>query len=1462
MKGLVGYPACSSASSTTVYLADTRDTAVGPRKGTMHKITGQRFGVALLAVALAATSGMVSAEPAAPNAAVDEPGGPVQEATAIDAALDYLSGASFEQLPTVPGVAASTPPVIGRDDLAVSAVVPTEHNGTSNVHVQQQLNGIDIRGAVANVTIGTNGDVLYAPSRHIPGAAVAASGDTSGSSPTSPTLSGREALDAAVAILDLTPTGTFNVIRAEDDAAQNREFTDGGVSRSPIPARLIYEPMADGSLRLAWELLIDSTATNDWWRIRIDADTGAELSRYNLVIHESHGDHDGHDAHDIGGAPSGSDAALPPVVGSQLIPVVDGSSYSVFPQPNESPSHTSPADTRTVVNNPADKPASPFGWHDTDGKIGPESTLTRGNNVTAGTDLNADDVLDPGSQPDGGAGLDFTPPLDLAGKPSTYVPASVVNLFYWNNIAHDFLYAYGFDEKAGNFQTNNYGKGGAGGDAVIAESQDGYGQAPSADPENQNRDNANFATPPDGRAPRMQMFVWCGFDGTACTTPERDSSLDAGVVVHEYAHGLSTRLTGGPVFDECLANEEQMGEGWSDIVALLATMKGGMLSDRTRGIFTYARDESTTAAGERSLLEPDPGTPGSYMSVHRPYSTTFGSGSGENNWTYALLPRTTTPIDDQPSPHAHGAIWAQMLWEMTWALIDEVGFDPDLARGTGGNNIAMKLILDGMKMQPCSPGFIDGRNAILQADAVNYDGAYSCAIWKAFAKRGLGVNASQGSPDSRVDGTAGFNVPNLLCDTLAVAAPASAGPDSVIEYELNASSPFGYANVEIKTPIPSDTTYVAGSADCGGTVSAGVLTQTVLSIDPNVSDTCKFSVRTSTTRYGQRLLYDDFSRDRVFWTTAQTGGADGWAVTEGTTGVGFANATDVTTDQFLTLRMPFRATADTQLTFVNIYEDLEKDPDGKNFDGGVVEASTDGGTTWIDIGTKATKNGYNGTIETGTGSTIAGRQAFTGTVAKGKTDTAIDLGSLVGKDVLLRFRLASDEAGASEDALWIIDDVKVTIPEKSVAITSTLTADFATASGSARTRIELAPPPDPDPLPPPSDPDPDPDPDPPAVAKTVFSPLTPARLRDTRPTKSTVDGLELGPDKVAAGSTTTVQVAGRGKVPVAQGGAILNVTAIQPEGAGFFTVYPCSPTRPLASSLNFAAGENLGNEIIAATSSTGTVCIYSSVKAHIAVDVVGYLPPDSAYGTLPPARLMDTRANGETIDTTAQRIGKRQAGTQFDLPVRGRAGVPADAASVIVNITAIQPESVGFITAHACLPARPNASSLNYTPGTNRGNEVVVELSSAGTVCLYTSATTGLAVDIVGYLPATTSLSAVAPSRLLDTRTNGKTIDNLGLGGGPRPSQSSTVLQVTGRAGVPASAGVVLINITAVNPAGVGFITVWPCNVGRPNTSSLNYRAGVNGGNDLIAGLGTDGNLCIFNSESTQITVDVTAYGT
>ena len=220
----------------------------------------------------------------------------------------------------------------------------------------------------------------------------------------------------------------------------------------------------------------------------------------------------------------------------------------------------------------------------------------------------------------------------------------------------------------------------------------------------------------------------------------RHSSLDNGIIAHEYGHGISNRLTGQGY--SCLSttnSTEQMGEGWSDFFALMLTTRPGDTSALARGIASYSRSQPTTGTGIRPTK----------------YSPDFSV----NNYTYGNTNTTT-------SVHTVGFIWATMLWDLTWKYAEKYGYNNDvLADPNSGNAKILQLVVDGLKLQICSPTFIDGRDAIIQADMVKTGGADKCMIWKTFAKRGLGVAATAGSKTVGTDQVEDFIYP-AECDSI------------------------------------------------------------------------------------------------------------------------------------------------------------------------------------------------------------------------------------------------------------------------------------------------------------------------------------------------------------------------------------------------------------------------------------------------------------------------------------------------------------------------------------------------------------------------------------------------------------------------------------------------------------------------------------------------------------------------
>ncbi len=480
---------------------------------------------------------------------------------------------------------------------------------------------------------------------------------------------------------------------------------------------------------------------------------------------------------------------------------------------------------------------------------------------------------DPSSLPvgdtDGGPGLDFDFPADLNEHAQNYRDAAVTNLFYLNNTIHDVMYGYGFDEAAGNFQTNNYGRGGTAGDYVRAEAADGGGT-----------NNANFSTPVEtptsAGTPRMQMYLWPGVqfglpnqvvvdgvgsfgaqfarfspaptvaglpgqrivyastgcnaglypdpppasnwaaivDGgtTACSylqrvqvaealgasavivahnttaappilsspmvgTPAgipavgisqadgnvikaavaagpttanvrknpahpgiRDGDLDNGIIIHEYGHGISLRLTGGPTVN-CLTGNEQAGEGWSDFFAITMLLDPALDDPQgPRGMGPYALfQDSRQGNGIRPR-------PYSRNMEIQPFTYDSIKTNGWLNGTSLAL------------PHGLGHGWASVLWDMTWDLVDKHGFNPDIygAWDSGGNNRALQYVIDGLKFQGCGPGLVVARDAIIAAANELGDGEDTCTLWATFARRGLGFSAVQGTTN-RNDNTEAFD---------------------------------------------------------------------------------------------------------------------------------------------------------------------------------------------------------------------------------------------------------------------------------------------------------------------------------------------------------------------------------------------------------------------------------------------------------------------------------------------------------------------------------------------------------------------------------------------------------------------------------------------------------------------------------------------------------------------------------
>ena len=482
--------------------------------------------------------------------------------------------------------------------------------------------------------------------------------------------------------------------------------------------------MDRAKLRLAWEVFITTAAHRESYQALVDSVTGEILVRRSLNRYVS-------------------DAAYN---------VYTSDSPSPFSPGHQTPSSIQPPLTNRalVTTNAVSLVASPNGW------INDGDNQTLGNNIDARLDRNFDGLPD-GPRPRGNPALaapersgggrvfDFT--LDLAQDPIAYADAAVVNLFYWLNLYHDRLYELGFTEAAGNYQTDNFGRGGLGNDAIEANAQSG-GNFPFI------RNNAFFVPTPDGVPGEMAMFLW------NFPAPERDGALDADVILHEAAHGTSQRLVGGGVLISALQTDG-MGEGWSDFYALSLLSEPDDDPNACYAVGGYVTFNFFGLAENY------------YYGIRRfPYSTdparnpfTFKDIDPTQISAHPGVPRS--PIYSPFNPleadevHHQGEVWCATLWECRANLVAKYG-------GAAGNQLMLQIVTDGMKLSPVNPNFLQARDAIILADRVNNGGANFLELWRGFARRGMGFSAT--SPDSST--TTGvheaFDLPGLAVDRVVI----------------------------------------------------------------------------------------------------------------------------------------------------------------------------------------------------------------------------------------------------------------------------------------------------------------------------------------------------------------------------------------------------------------------------------------------------------------------------------------------------------------------------------------------------------------------------------------------------------------------------------------------------------------------------------------------------------------------
>ncbi len=468
---------------------------------------------------------------------------------------------------------------------------------------------------------------------------------------------------------------------------------------APLTAELVTFPMgSEGEARVAWRTVTEVDATGHYETV-VDAETGELLYRKNLVVANAEGN---------------VFRDQNPTLGSQQITPFVGV-------------HGSWVDDRT----------------------------TDGNNAIAYHDLDDTDTV--GYQPETPPSPDpdyqhfdytYTHAIDSSGGTdvTTDRDAVITQAFYYVNMLHDYTYALGFDEAARNFQEDNFGLGGLGGDRILVEVDNGFNIGHCC--------NAFMGTPADGGNPRLTLRV-----GLAPDNLNMHRAMNGDTVTHEFGHGVSSRLVamgnlGGGVQTDAL------GEGWSDGLAT------HIWNDPVYGEY----NNGNTATGIRGVA---------YDTSTMVYSDLCSWGGCES--------------------HNDGRIWATMLWQLRAALIDAHGY-------TTGAGAHVQLMIDGMKNMATNASFLDARDGYLAADVTNNAGANQCLLWRVFAEREMGQDAS--SVDNTSSVTPGTAVPEDCVPTADAGGP----------YETPEGQPVtvdGSASVEAVDPSGGPLSYAWDLDDDG-----------------------------------------------------------------------------------------------------------------------------------------------------------------------------------------------------------------------------------------------------------------------------------------------------------------------------------------------------------------------------------------------------------------------------------------------------------------------------------------------------------------------------------------------------------------------------------------------------------------------------------------------------------------------
>ncbi|HND88331.1 MAG TPA: M36 family metallopeptidase, partial [Saprospiraceae bacterium] len=494
------------------------------------------------------------------------------------------------------------------------------------------------------------------------------------------------------------------------------------------------------------------------------------------------------------------------------------------------------------------------------------------------------------------------------------------------------------------------------------------------------------------------LNVSIGLDATVSGPNYLDGDFDNGIIAHEYGHGISNRLTGFNA--SCLGNAEQMGEGWSDFFTLVTTVRPSDKGADRQGVGTFVLSQANDGTGIRRY----------------PYSTNM-----------SINPVTYSTVAENTEIHALGEVWTAMLWDLYWAMADRYGFDANLNNTSSGNGRALQLVMDGMKLQPCNPGFQDGRNAILMADKIRYGGADTCLISSVFARRGLGYSANQGLATNASDGIEDFDpipycVKNLKISKTTSNPTITAGEEVNFSIKVSNHKDETAAAVRVTDELPAGLTFI--SASDGGKLENGYIVWELGDMPTLSTKTLTYKAK-SASNIGCDVYYNDDMEVPDDWYASFVKGSQVFELQSGVVKTGtqawLGQGASSVTEFLLEGQVPFTVQGSRpHLRFWHQYNTEI------GVDAGFLEVQQEGIAGWTALtASSSVRHPYAAKIPYSTFA-LPFLSGFSGN-SKGWVQSYFDLSAYAGKKIAIRFHFGTNADGASSGALiakWYIDDVE------------------------------------------------------------------------------------------------------------------------------------------------------------------------------------------------------------------------------------------------------------------------------------------------------------------------------------------------------------------------------------------------------------------------------------------------------